>query len=534
VGRTGSGIDEPQLWVRALDQLEGVQLAGIVGNLSGSPFTSPDGQWIAYVWGGELRKVSVSGGPPISLCRVPGAGNGFRGGSWGADDRIIFASNDPSRGLFSVSAGGGDTTVLTKPDPAHGEGGHVFPWILPGGRAVLFTIVPIGSIETAVIAVLDLKSGQRKVLVRGGTAPQYIDSGHLLYASAGSLRAVRFDPTRLEVLSDPVPVVDSVLTKSSGAAEFSVSRDGTLVYIAGNSLPSAQRSLVWVNRQGHEDALSAPPRAYNFPRLSPDGTRVALDVRDQENDIWIWDLAHENPRRLTSDPALDVYPVWTRDSRQIIFTSTRAGAADLYRQSADGTGVVQPLPKSSAGLDLTSIAADGTRGVGFSAGTSPNIVILALGERPRIDPLIATKGITRNPEIAPNGRWLAYESNESGRFQISVRPFPNVDGGWWQVSTQGGTKPLWAPSGRELFYIDDDGYLTMVPVQTVDTFAFDKPSRLLQTRYFSGPVGRTYDVSSDGQRFLMIKDAAGGSAPPPSMVVVLNWLDELKARLPTR
>ena len=536
VGRTGNGTDEPQLWVRGLDQIDGVQLPGIVGNLSGFPFMSPDGQWIGYVWGGELRKVSISGGPPISLCRVPGVRSGFRGGSWGPDDRILFATSDPATGLLSVPAGGGDVTVVTKPDPAHGEAGHVFPWVLPGGRAVLFTIVPTTrSIETAVIAALDLKSGQRKVLVRGGTAPQYIDSGHLLYASAGSLRAVRFDPRKLEVLSDPVPVVDSVLTKADGAAEFSVSRDGTLVYVRGDSQASPQRSLVWVNRQGHEEPLTAPVRAYQLLRLSPDGTRVALDIRDQQNDIWIWDLGHENLRRLTSDPGLDSSPVWTPDGRQIIFASVRAGAGDLYRQAADGTGPVEPLPKSPPGLFLTSIAPDGTRGVGYSAGASANIVILVLGERPRIDPLLATKDTTRNPEIAPNGRWLAYESNESGRFQINVRPFPNVEGGWWQVSTQGGTKPLWAPSGRELFYIDEDGYLTVVPVQTVGAFAFDKPSRVLQTRYFSTPLGRTYDVSSDGQRFLMIKDAAAvGSAPPPSMVVVLNWSDELKTRVPAR
>src|SRR5215831_8255912 len=219
VGTMGAGDNDPQLWVRAFDQLDGAQLPGIVGHATGFPFMSPDGQWIAFYWGGELRKVSIFGGPPILLCRVPGTG--FRGGSWGPDNRIIFASNDAATGLFSVPATGGNATVLTRPDRDHGEQGHLFPWVLPDGRAVLFTIVQSdGSMETAVIAALDLRTSQRKVLVRGGTAAQYVDGGYLVYASAGSLRAVRFNPARLEVLSDPVLVVDSVLTKPNGAAEF--------------------------------------------------------------------------------------------------------------------------------------------------------------------------------------------------------------------------------------------------------------------------------------------------------------------------
>jgi serine/threonine-protein kinase len=538
VATAGAGVDDPQLWVRALDQLDGVKLPGIVGNLSGFPFMSPDGQWIAYVWGGELRKVSIFGGPPIPLCRVPGNQSGFRGGSWGPDNRIIFASDDTATGLLSVPAGGGEASVLTKPDRGHGEQDHLFPWILPDGRAALFTIVTGGSIETAAIAALDLKTGQQKVLVRGGTAAQYVDSGYLVYASAGSLRAVRFNPARLEVLSDPVPVVESVLTKPDGAAEFSVSRDGTLVYIPGGVQPFTQRELVWVDRQGREEPLSAPPRTYALPRLSPDGTRVALDVRDQEFDIWVWDLVRGTLRRLTSDPGLDVSPVWTPDSHGILFSSVRGGGMpNMYRQAADGTGATEALPQLSDGLVLTSIAPDGTRAVGMPpTGTGPtSIMVMTFGEKPHVDPLLQTKFVTRNPEIAPDGRWVAYESNESGRAQVYVRPFPNVETGSWQVSTQGGTKPVWAPSGRELFYIDADGYLTGVPVQIVTTFIAGNPARMLQTRYFSAGTGRSYDVSRDGQKFLMIKDAtANSSNPPPSMVIVLNWVDELKTKLPMK
>src|SRR5262245_60309258 len=197
-------------------------------------------------------------------------------------------------GLVSVPAGGGETKVLTKPDTAKGELDHLFPFVLPGGRGVLFAIVVTGQpIENAQIAVLDLKTGEKKILIRGGSRPEYVDTGHIVYAIAGTLRAVRFDLARLEVLSDPVSVVEQVTTFATGAANFATSRTGTLVYVPGGGGDAAQRSLAWVNRQGREDRINAPPRAYLQPRLSPDGTRVALDIRDQENDIWIWDLKRQ-------------------------------------------------------------------------------------------------------------------------------------------------------------------------------------------------------------------------------------------------
>jgi serine/threonine-protein kinase len=240
----------------------------------------------------ELKKVSITGGPPISLCRVSGQPSG---GSWGPDDTIVFATSDRGTGLMSVPAGGGEPKVLTKPDSRQGELDHIFPFVLPGGRAVLFTIVPNGGADMQV-AVLDLKSGQRRTIIRGGGQAEYAETGHIVYAAAGSLRAVRFDPVRLEVLSDPVPVVEQVMTKASGAAQFSLSSNGTLIYMAGGAAAGGSgvtRTLVWVDRQGREEPVKAPPRAYVYPRLSPDGTKVALEVRDQDLDIWIWDFAHE-------------------------------------------------------------------------------------------------------------------------------------------------------------------------------------------------------------------------------------------------
>src|SRR5262249_40097420 len=193
-----------------------------------------------------------------------------------------------------VPAGGGETKVLTKPDTAKGELDHLFPFVLPGGRGVLFAIVVAGQpIENAQIAVLDLKTGQKKILIRGGSHAEYVDTGHIVYAVAGTLRAVRFDLARLEVLSDPVPVLEQVTTSSSGAANFAISKSGALVYVPGGATGAAPRSLVWVNRQGREEPIKTPLRAYNQLRLSPDSTRVVLEIRDQENDIWIWDLMRQ-------------------------------------------------------------------------------------------------------------------------------------------------------------------------------------------------------------------------------------------------
>jgi len=514
-----------------------------------SPFLSPDGRWIGFFTGtdGEIRKVAIAGGPPLTLCPIV---NGPRGASWGPDETIIFATNGPNTGLLRVAAAGGTPTVLTTPDAAHGEADHVFPSILPGGRAVLFTITSSsGGIETAQVAVLDLTTGHTTTLIRGGSQAEYVAPGFLVYALAGALRAVRFDPVTLTVGSDPMPVVEAVTTLPTGAAEFSVSRTGALVYVPGGAM-GGTRSLVWVTRQGLEAPLAAaPPRAYGLPRLSPDGTRVALDIRDQQQDIWIWDLARQTLTPLTDAPATDAFPVWTPDSRRVIFGSNRGGVSNLFWQAANNTGTVERLTTSPNVQVPTSISPDGTRLIvretvpttgndlrvlrldpSTSLGAGPST---PLGTPPRqTEPLLQTTFTEDSGEISPDGHWLAYQSNESGAFQISVRPFPTVDAGHWTISPSGGTRPLWARSGTELFYLDGAGAMTRVPIQTTPTFSAGTPTKLFDTRYFSAAVGRSYDVSPDGQRFLMIKTA--GTEQAPTMVVVLNWIEELKARLPAK
>ena len=528
-----------QLMIRTIDRLEAEPVRGIVG--ARFPFFSPDGKWIGFFQGAtELKKVSIAGGPAITLCRISGTP---RGTTWGSDDTIVFATNEASTGLLGVPGGGGEPKQLTKPDISHGELDHVLPSMLPGGRAVLFTVLAPGQqAPAAQIAVLDLKTGQIKTLVRSGSDAAFVEPGYLVYASAGTLRAVRFDPLRLEVLSDPVPVLDQLTVMNTGTAEFTLSRTGTLVYVpAGlNPLLATMRSVVWVNRQGREEPTRIPPRPYDQMRLSPDATRLALFSGDQESDIWIWDLARETLTRFTFDATPDILPLWTPDGRRIVFASQRAGAFNLFWQSADGTGVVERLTTAPYTQNADSFSPDGTRLVLRELGgkTGSDLSLLTMDGKREMSPLLQTSFDERNGEISPDGRWLAYESNESGQSQIYVRPFPAVNGGRWQVSTAGGARPVWARSGRELFYLDGTGFVTSVPVQGTSSFSAGNPTRLFEAKTVSSfPNGRHYDVARD-ERFLVIKNAPASNPAsnetPASMVVVLNWSEELKARLPAK
>jgi serine/threonine-protein kinase len=537
VYKAGAG-GQTQLVVRSIDQLDARVLSGI--DQARTPFISPESHWLGFFTtvSGELKKVPLDGGPPITLCRISGAP---RGASWGSDNNIVFATSDPSTGLLSVPAGGGEPRVLTKPDNAKGETDHLYPFVLPGARAVLFTVARGQTTGNGQIAVLDLKTGRWRTLIDGGSYAEYVDPGYIVYGAAGTLRAVRFDPSRLEVLSDPVPVVERATTTVQGAAEFALSRTGSLVYVPGDLSAQRPTSLVWINRQGKEETINAPPRSYAAARISPDGTRVALEIRDQEYNIWIWDLARRTLTRLTDGHSVDSSPVWTPDSARIIYRSGRDGTGNLYWQAANNTGAVERLTMSLNGQFSTSISPDGTRLV-FTETTpnaSDDILMMTMdGKRPT-EPLIPTKHRELNAEISPNGRWIAYESDESGTHQVYVRPFPNVDAGYWQVSTGPvGSRPLWARSGSELFYVDDTANRLMaVPVQSDgETFRLGSPVKVFDYRLVNPYATRSFDISPDGQRFLVIKDTAttdqSSTVTPASMVVVVNWLEELKQRVP--
>lgn len=296
---------------------------------------------------------------------------------------------------------------------------------------------------------------------------------------------------------------------SFGGGNAVVAGDGTLAYVSG-SLGSVQRTLVWVDRQGRETPLPVPPRAYMYPRVAPDGTRIALYAADQDNDVWLWDVARTTLTRSTFDPGLDVYPVWTPDGRRLIFSSERTGSRNLFWQAADGTGMVERLSESDSVQDPSAVSPDGTRVIFHetTAGSGLDLMQLQLddtrgstgpargqqvGAR-RVTPLVQTPFVERNGVISPDGRWLAYEANDSGQFEIYVRPYPEVNRGHWQVSTEGGTRPLWARSGQELFYVSPTGALMRVGIERGPTWAGGAPTKLLNEGYFTVPgvnPGRT-------------------------------------------
>ncbi len=545
-----------QLMVRATDQL-GAQALPVSGF---GVFSSPDSRWIGLFTGAEIQKASITGGAATSLAPLTGVS---LGASWGDDNTIVFATDDPATGLWRVSADGGEPTVLTTPDAAQHEGDHAFPSMLPGGRGVLFTIMGGGDADNAQVAVHDSRTGRHKTLIRGGTQAEYVDpsaddgrGGYLIYAAGGALRAVRFDLARLEVLGAPVTVVEDVMIKPTGAANYAVSRQGTLFYVSGGTtVQRTPKSLVWVDRNGREESIGAPLRAYGVPRLSPDGTRLAVIVlsSEQSTDIWIWDRALTTLRRLTFGPGINGLPLWTPDGRRIIFTSNRTGASNLYSAAADGTGAVERLTTSANAQYQTSITADGRLLIteGVPVPTAPSVVyrtrlfrIANFAIRPTSVAASATLSLLEPSgetlfdgvwsEFSPDGRYIAYQSTE-GRTEVYVRPFPEVDSGRWQISTAGGTRPVWSRNGRELFYLDASNTLIAVPVDTSgSTFSAGKPAKVLDAKYPTPFPPRQYEVSPDGQRFLMLKDSAQSDpgTTPASMVVVEHWFEELKQRVP--
>jgi tRNA A-37 threonylcarbamoyl transferase component Bud32 len=531
VGRGGG-----ELLVRSLDQIEPISLArGLVRGV----FVAPDGQWVGFIDNNRtLKKVAITGGPALTVTALDG---GARGATWAPDETIVFATNNPATGLQRVSAAGGEPAVLTRPNRDRGEADHLWPEILPGGRSVLFTITATsGGLDAAQIAVLDLETGAQTIVLRGGSHAHYVSTGHLLYVAAGALRGVAFDSSRREVRGTPVAVLPRVTTTTFGAANYAISADGTLAYVDGPGTAGsagAERTLVWVDRTGREEPLAAPARAYNHPRLSPDGTRVVLSISsDQDMDLWMWDLRRETLTRLTFAQGNDWFPLWTPDGRRIVFSSAGAGGSiSLFWIPADGTGKPESLT-SGGDYFATGVSPDGTQVVLHQNTQTArgDLLKMSLGGDRRVEPILRTPFDEQEGTISPDGRWIAYESDSSGGPEIYVRPFPEFSGGLWQVSTAGGRRPLWARDGRELFYLMPNGVLTRVPVEARGTaWKAGTPVLLLQGRYFTGAQGRTYDVSPDGRRFLMIKEAGADQADArPQIIVVQNWVEELKRLVP--
>jgi len=418
---------------------------------------------------------------------------------------------------------------------------------MPGAKTLLYTIgsagagapasSPIAGARTA-IAALDIATKTTKLLVRDGATPRYLTSGHLIFQEVSTtgtnvnqqgrgpaLRVVAFDRDRLEITGTPAGITEPIFVSAFGRiADFDVSDTGTLVYVPATTNVSARR-LAWVDREGGEQPVNLPVRTYAYPTISPSATEVAIDIRDQENDAWVWDTRRNTLRRLTFGPQFDQYAVWTPDGRQIV---SIVGPAVRW-QPADGTGTPVILAMRAGVLAPYGFSPDGNRLVFREdrQATGHDLMLLTLNPR-GVTPLIETRANELNAAISPDGRWLAYQSDGSGVPEVYVRPFPDVNGGRWQVSVSGGRTPQWRRDGHELFYVASDNALMAVSIESGPAFASGTPVRLFRGNYFLGganSIGRTYDVSADGRRFLMIKPDA---ASAPTIAVVQHWFEEVK------
>ena len=508
-----------QLVQRSLDAAEGTAIAGTEGAYS--PFFSPDGQWVGFGAEGKVKKVSLAGGAPITVCALHS--DELLGGSWGPDDTLVFPDKWGGP-LVRVASSGGVPTAVTKPDGRGDDHGHIFPEILPGGKAVLFSVFTGGSLDDYRIDVQSLATGERKTLVKGGTFGRYAASGHVLYVRGATLFAVPFDPVRLLVRGPAFPVAQGVYENTNGGAGYAVSGNGTLLYSAGGvQLPG--RSLLWVDRQGHASPASALKRPFENARLSPDGGRIAVQVEAETYDIWVLDLARDSLTRLSFGKD-DGSPVWSPDGKRIAFSSTQSGSDNLYVRPSDGSGAEERLTsyQKQESTSPISVSPDGRQLVFQLTQADVQEIWVCPFEKGSVPhPLLQGPFRHEGGWFSPDGRWLAYVSNESGRREVYVMAFPGP-GGKWQISTDGGVSARWSPDGREIFYAKDKKVFR-VALTTSPAFSASRPEQLFEGDYTD------WDVARDGKRFLMVKEDAPESAPK-SLHLVLNWFEDLKAREP--
>jgi Tol biopolymer transport system component len=514
------------LYLRSMDSLESKPISGTDGAVN--PFFSPDGQWLGFFAGGKLKKVSVGGGVAVTIADAAQTA----GASWGSQGMIAFARAGGTYPLFLVSDAGGTPQSLTH--LANGEVAQRWPDFLPGGKAVLF-----GAATSAInfigaqVAVQSVGASPRRNLIQGGTNPRFASSGHLIFAQGGNLVAAPFDSQRLAVTGAAVPVVEGVLQSPvNGDAQFSISATGSLVYVPGG-VQSPQSRLVWVSRNGAEQPLAIPTRAYLRPSLSPDGKRLAVAIQDQESQIWLYDLARETLTRFTFEGNANSNPVWTPDGKGIAFNSNKEGPINIFWQRSDGSGGLERLTTSEYLHDPSSWSPDWQLLAyhEINATTQRDILVLRMADR-KPQAFLRTPFNEADPRFSPDGRWLAYLSDESGRYEIYVQPYPGP-GGKWQISTEGGLEPVWNRNGRELFYRSGNKMMA-VDVTTQPSFSVGKPKMLFEGRYEPSPFPNSnYDVSPDGQRFLMLKPVEQAEAAPTQINVVLNWFEELKRRVPS-
>ena len=497
VGRHGNGT---RLYLQAISGGQPRALAGTEG--AANPFFSPDGGWLGFFADGKLKKLLLEdrNAIPIVVCDASGP----RGASWGEDGRIVFAVVGRLE-LLRVSAEGGEPQPVTRPTD-QADFGHRWPQLLPDGKTALFVMDTGAGFDNGRIATLSLETGEIRPLIEGGTFPHYV-AGHLVYSRDNTILAARFDITSLTVIQPPATALSNVaMHPFFGVANFSVANNGSLAYIS-RDLPEAQRSLVWVDRKGMARPVTPVKHAYGLPRLSPDGTKVAFTIEKPTWEVWTYDLKTDRSTRL-SEPGVDAdSPHWSRDGRDVTFASKASGSFNVFGRAADGSGPQEQLLKSRF-WDFPSAWSPDGRALTFTryypppSGSGWDVWVLEPGRGAR--PWISEAGNQGSGAgFSPDGRWMAYIANYSGRSEVYIQPYPGP-GARRRVSSAGGRQAVWSRDGRELFYREGQKLMS-ISIRTTPTFSIGPPTALFEGPYVFGDAGGPYyDVAPDGQTFIMV------------------------------
>jgi len=521
VASRGGGA--PQISIRSINAIEPRTFDGTQG--AAAPFFSPNGEWLAFFADGKLKKISTTGGVVIPLADADA-----QGGSWGLDDRIVFRKGGE---LVQVSSAGGQPRPLwsaNRTDVASRGRVPYDPEILPGGTAVLFTSRSgeEDTVDDWSVDVVRLDTGERKVLIQGGHRPHYLSTGHLIFLRSGKVMAVPFDVARLELSGTPVPVMEGIQESSFSGGTFSCSQTGSCVYVAGSL--NTQRTVAFMDRSGAIQPLPLPPRSYQHPRFSPDGDKVSFWIEQSRCDVVVYDISRGVLTRITSDGD-NHYPVWTPDGREITYLSRKAPPAgyEVYSKSADGNGSEEPLSTVPQNLSAGSELSWTPDGEGLAFGHRGDIWLLSRPER-KSRPIVQSRFNEITPAFSPDGRWLAFVSDESGQQEVYVKSFAE-SGPKYRISTKGGTEPVWAPRGGELFFRNGTQMMA-VTTATQPRFAAATPRALFSQSFSLASERVNYDVSPDGQRFVLV--GLGDSEQPAQINIVLDWFNELKRLVPTK
>ena len=508
---------KPFIYVRPLDSLNAERLSGT--DDAAQPFWSPDNRYLGFFSAGKLKRIEASGGPSQTLCdaQVP------FGGAWNRDGIILFGQDNKE--LHRVSAAGGTAVAVNKLDESRKESAQAWPSFLPDGSHFLYQSWN-GRSEDSSIYVGSLDGAEHKLLLKADSNATYSVPSYVLFARDTTVMAQSFDPSRLQLSGDPFPIAEEVTYKgSSSYSNFSVSENGALVFWRGSL---SNRQLIWFDREGKQLGLVGPPGDFNDAVISPDGKRAALQRLEGGNsDIWLIDLARGLPSRFTFDPMTDDDPVWSPDGSLIMFSSDRDGPFNLYRKVSSGARNEEVQFKSDTPKELSDWSTDGRFLLfdTYDAKTGSDVWALPLFGDGKPYPLLNTPFNEAQAHFSPDGRWFAYSSNETGRYEVYIQSFP-LSGGKWLVSTAGGAQPHWRRDGKELLYMAADRRLMAVDVTAGSSFEARAPKALFQTQVVRYDAPNRYDVSADGQRFLV--NCPVGEVSQTPITVVLNWTAGLK------